>query len=121
MRLLPDVRRLSSGRHRVQVLATDIDGQTTLSAPSALLVDASPPTVKLRRALGGAGVSVRISDAFSGLNKRALSVSFGDGRTARGRARYVHRYAHAGIYRVTLHVSSKAGSTGVVRQWVSAR
>ncbi|HEX3434847.1 MAG TPA: PKD domain-containing protein [Solirubrobacteraceae bacterium] len=121
MRLRPDVRRLSSGRHRVQVLATDIDGQSTLSAPSTLQVDASPPTVRLRRALGGAGVSVRISDAFSGLDKHALSVSFGDGKTARGRATYVHRYARAGTYRVTLHVSSKAGSTGVVRQLVSAR
>ena len=86
LQLRLDVRRLSSGRHRVQVLATDIDGQATLSAPSALLVDASPPTVTLRRALGGGGVSVRVSDAFSGLDKRAISVSFGDGKTARGRA-----------------------------------
>ncbi len=36
-------RGLGSGRHRVQVLATDLDGAATLSAPSTLLIDGVPP------------------------------------------------------------------------------
>ncbi len=110
---------LSSGRHRVQVLATDIDGQATLVAPSTLRVDGTPPTVKVTRAQGGHGVSVRIRDAYSGLNTHALSVSFGDGHGARGRASYVHRYAHGGVYQVVVHVRDKIGNAGVVRRLVS--
>src|SRR5262249_14987998 len=47
-----DTRGLSSGRHRVQILATDRDGQSTLTAPSELLLDASPPNVRIRRTHG---------------------------------------------------------------------
>ncbi len=35
-------RGLSSGRHRLQILATDRDGQSTLSAPAKLLVAGGP-------------------------------------------------------------------------------
>ncbi len=45
-----DPRGLGSGRHRVQLLATDADGQATLSPPSTLLVDGVPPTVRIARA-----------------------------------------------------------------------
>jgi PKD domain len=112
---------LGSGRHRVQLLATDIDGQATLSAPSALLVDGIPPAVKVMRANGGYGVTVRISDAYSGLDTRAASVSFGDGGGAHGRKVFHHRYAHPGIYRVVVRVRDKLGNRGVVRELVSAR
>ena len=43
--------------HRLQVLATDRDGQSTLSAPSELLIAGEAPSVKIKRtaaALGGA-------------------------------------------------------------------
>jgi hypothetical protein len=50
-----------------------------------------------------------------------VSITFGDGTGARGRARVVHRYAHAGIYRVIVHVRDKIGNRGVVGQWVSAQ
>ncbi len=116
-----DRRRLGSGRHRVQILATDVNGQSLLSPPSTLLVDATPPTVTVKRALGGHGVRVRIADAFSGVNKRTVSVSFGDGSSAHGRARYLHRYAHAGTYEVTARVSSKTGNAGVVHKSVTVR
>ncbi len=114
-----DSRGLSSGRHRVQVLATDVDGQATLVAPSTLTVDGTPPTVKVARAQGGHAVSVRIRDAYSGLNTHALSVSFGDGHGARGRPGYVHRYAHGGVYQVVVRVRDKVGNAGVVRRLVS--
>ncbi len=61
---------LSSGRHRVQLLATDIEGQSTLSAPSPLLI-AGPPSVKIARARGGYGVSVRVSDSYAGVDAHA--------------------------------------------------
>jgi len=119
MRINPRV--LSSGRHRVQVLATDIDGQATLSAPSTLTVDGVAPTVQISRALHGHGASVRVTDAYSGVDKQAVKVSFGDGTQAQGRARFVHRYSQAGVYRVVVQVRDQLGNEATVRQWVSAQ
>jgi hypothetical protein len=116
-----DTRRLSSGVHQVQVLATDSDGQSTLTPPSRLLVDGVPPTVKVTRASGGNGVSVRVSDRYAGVNTRLVSVSFGDGQSAGRRTRFFHRYAHGGIYEVVVHAGDKIGNQGVVRQLVSVR
>jgi hypothetical protein len=111
---------LSSGRHSVQLLATDIDGQSTLSAPSPLRI-AGPPSVKIARARGGYGVSVRVSDADAGVDTRDVTVSFGDGHTARGRRRFGHRYAHGGVYRVVVHVRDKLGEAAVIGRWVKVR
>jgi len=117
-----DTRGLSSGSHRVQVLASDIDGQSTLTSPTALKVDGTPPKVTVRRAHGCYAVVIRVGDPNSGVAKRFVSVSFGDGSGARRRhTRVAHRYAHAGIYRVSVHVRDKAGNAGTVRQWVSVR
>jgi len=121
LRLRLDPRGLGSGRHRVQLLATDIDGQATLSKPSALLIAGQLPTVKITLAQGGYGVSVRISDSYSGIDSHAITVGFGDGHSARGRARFRHRYAHGGVYRIVVHVRDKLGNAGVVSRWVSVR
>ena len=64
-------RGLGSGAHRVQVLATDLDGQSTLTPLGTLRVDGTSPTVKVSRIDGGQGVSVRIVDPNSGLDKAA--------------------------------------------------
>jgi hypothetical protein len=116
-----DPRGLGSGRHRVQLLATDVNGQSTLSAPSRLLVDGQPPGVVITRARGGYGVSVRIRDPYVGIDVHAVSVSFGDGHGARGRKRFRHRYAGGGIYQVVVHVRDRLGNAGVVRRKVSVR
>jgi hypothetical protein len=116
-----DRHRLGSGRHRLQLLAVDINGQSTLSAPTTLQVDAAPPTVKVARGLHGAGVRVLVSDRFSGLAARTVRVSFGDGQSARGKRSYLHRYRHGGVYRVTVLASSKSGNAGFFSQWVSVR
>jgi PKD domain len=121
LRMRLDARGLSSGRHRVQVLATDVDRGATLSGPSTILIDGVPPRVVIARTARGAAVSVRVSDAYSGVNVHRVSVSFGDGRSARGRKRFVHRYGHGGIYRVVVHVRDKLGIAGVVRRWVRIR
>ncbi len=116
-----DPRGLGSGTHRLQVLATDIDGQSTLSAPSTLSVDGVPPHVNVTRAEHGQAVLVGVSDAYSGVDTHAISVSFGDGADAHGRSRFLHRYAHAGDYRVVVQVRDEIGNQGVIRQWVSVR
>jgi hypothetical protein len=116
-----DSRRLGTGRHRVQVLATDINGQAMLSAASTLQTDGSPPTVKASRASGGHGVSVRLGDGGSGLAKRSISISYGDGTTARGRARSRHRYAHGGVFQLVIRARDKLGNQALVRRLVSVR
>ena len=116
-----DPRGLASGRHRVQVLATDTDGESTLSAASTVEIDGLPPSVKIVPTHGDSAVSVRVSDRYSGVDAGAVSVSFGDGQSAHGRTRYTHRYARPGVYRVTVSVRDNIGNRGVVRQPVSVR
>lgn len=121
LQLRLDTRGLASGRRQVQVLATDRDGESTLSAPVTLMIDGVPPTVKIALAQGGTAVSVRVRDRYAGVDARAVSVSFGDGAQAHGEARLVHRYARPGVYRVVVRVRDKIGNAGVVRSWVSVR
>jgi hypothetical protein len=116
-----DPHGLSSGKHRLQVLATDRDGESTLTAPSTLLIAGVPPTVKVRLADGGAAARVRVRDAYAGVDVHAVSVSFGDGASAHGHTSFSHRYRRAGVYRVVVHVRDAIGNAGVVSQWVSAR
>ncbi len=117
MRLNP--HELASGKHRVQVLATDVFGESALTAPTLLEIDGVPPTVSIATTGGGHTVTVRVSDRYSGVDKRAVEVSFGDGSGGRGRERFHHTYARAGIYRVVVHVRDKLGVSGVVRRLVS--
>jgi PKD domain len=112
---------LSSGAHRVQLLATDIDGQSTLSKPSLMHVDGAAPIVSIARAKGGRGLSVRVHDPYTVIDVHAVKVSFGDGHSARGHKRFSHRYARGGVYRVVVHVRDKLGNTGVVSRWVKVR
>jgi hypothetical protein len=114
-----DTRGVSSGRHHVQVLATNVEGESTLSPPSTLLLDGVPPTVKITHGHGGSALSVRISDAYSGIDARAVTVKFGDASGAHGHSRFSHHYAHGGVYRVVVHARDKIGNEGVVAQWVS--
>lgn len=116
-----DRRVLSPGRHRVQILATDMDGQSTLSAPSTLSVDGEGPAVKISRARGDHAARVRVSDAFVGVQKRSVLASFGDGSRTRGRVKIVHRYRRPGVYRVTVRARDKLGNESQVNQWVSVR
>jgi hypothetical protein len=114
-------RRLGDGHHRVQVLATDADGQSTLSGVLTLRVDRRPPSVQVVPAFGGRGVSVRVRDPESGVVRGAVRIGFGDGSGASGRARARHRYARGGIYRVVVSVRDRVGNAGVVSRLVSVR
>jgi hypothetical protein len=120
-RMQLSTRGLSVGRHYVQVLATDRDGQAVLTPRSALRVDDQPPSVSIRMTPRGAAVKVHVTDSGSGLVKHSVHVSFGDGRAAGGRARLVHRYGHAGIYQIVVRARDRTGNQAVVRQLASAR
>ncbi len=116
-----DPRRLGDGKHSVQVLATDLDGQATLSAPTELRIAGQPPSVTVKSVEAGHGVSVRVTDPYSGVVAKAVRVSFGDGHSARGSARLRHRYARAGVYQIVAHVRNRLGFKSTVRELVSIR
>jgi PKD domain len=119
MRLSP--RGLGDGAHKVQLLATDINGQATLSAPAELRTDGQPPKLTVRLVHGGTGVRVSIRDPDSGVAAGAVRVEFGDGASAHGHTRMTHRYARAGVYRIVASVRDRVGNRGVVRRLVSVR
>jgi hypothetical protein len=116
-----DTRGLSSGTHKLQVLATDIFGQSVLTSPSTLRVDGTAPTVTITRARHDHAVRVRVSDPNSGVVAKAIAVSFGDGRRDGGRKSLTHRYAHAGVYQIVATVRDKLGNKATVRRLVSVR
>jgi hypothetical protein len=116
-----DTRGLSNGVHKVQVLATDIFGQATLTPASTIRIDGGPPVVKLTRTHGEHAVLVRVSDANSGVAVKAVSVAFGDGAHASGRKSLSHRYSRPGVYQVAVTVSDKLGNKATVRRLVSVR
>ncbi len=114
-------QHLGDGFHRLQLLAIDSDGEATLSAVSPLSVDGTPPTVKVTHTDAGQSLVVRVRDRYSSVETHAVSVSFGDGTRAHGRARFVHHYAHAGVYQLVVHVRDQIGNEGVIHEQVSAR
>jgi hypothetical protein len=118
MRISP--RGLDDGVHEVRLLAGDADGQETLSAPVELRVDGHPPTVAVRAGRGGT-VRVSVRDRASGVAVGAVRIRFGDGRGARARRLFTHRYARAGVYSIAVWVRDRAGNRAVVRRLVSVR
>jgi hypothetical protein len=116
-----DPHGLGDGVHQVQLLASDIFGAATLTAPAELRVDGQPPIVRVTRTQGDRAVTVRVSDAEASVDAKAVSVSFGDGRRARGRLVFHHRYARPGIYRVLVRVRDEIGNQGTVSDLVSVR
>jgi hypothetical protein len=112
---------LSSGVHTIQVEATDSLGQVVDSEPSTLKVDRTPPRVSIR--VRGGTVIVRVNDGpkgqSSGINTGSVHVSFGDGRSAHGRAMLRHRYSAGGSYTITITASDNAGNKVTARRRVS--
>jgi hypothetical protein len=66
-------------------------------------------------------VTVRIDDRGSGLAKRSVRVTFGDGSSASRHARFGHHYARAGTYRIVVRARDKLGNSEVVTRLVSVR
>ena len=112
-----DARWLAS--QGMQVLATDIFGQATLTPAFTIRIDAGPPRVTIGPK--GGSVLVRVSDTNSGVAAKSTSISFGDGKRASGGKRFRHHYAHGGVYQVVVKVRDKLGNSGTVRKLVSVR
>jgi hypothetical protein len=115
-----DARALGDGLHQVQVLATDSQGQQTMTPQASLKVDANPPEVTLRR-LAGRGVALRIFDHASGALAKYTTIAFGDGSDARHRLKVRHAYAAAGTYTVVVHSRDRVGNTLNVHLRVQVR
>jgi hypothetical protein len=103
---------VSNGVHTIQVEATDSLGQVVDSEPSTLKVDRSPPRVRVR--VRDSSVTVRVSDGpkgeSPGVEAGSVRISFGDRRSAHGRAKVTHRYALRGYYTITVTASDNAGN-----------
>jgi hypothetical protein len=116
-----DAHALGNGTHSVQVLATDIFGQSTLTPASTIKVDSGSAQLKLTRIHGDHGVKLRLSDANSGLAKKTIKIDFGDGRHANGRKSQVHQYSRAGVYQIVVKLKDKLGNSQTIRRSVSIR
>jgi hypothetical protein len=112
-------RGLGNGAHKVQVLATDIFGQSTLTPASTIKVDGGSQQVKVTRVDGGHAVRVRLSDPNVGLAVKSIAISFGDGGSSSGHKAVRHIYAHAGVYQVVVRSTDKLGNSSTVRKLVS--
>jgi len=122
------------GRHSWTVVATDVRGQTSTTAARRLLVDGTPPALKVEvagRRRAGQSLAVRVRARESGRAGQAAGLSFvrvspGSGarprtsRVARGKAfatkRFTARHAYARGPR-TLKVTAydRAGNVAVER------
>ena len=110
-------RSLGSGSHEVQLLATDIFGQSALTAPGRIKVDARGPIITI--AQGGRRLTVRVRDgAGPGVAVGSVQVAFGDGRGARRRAAVSHRYGRRGTYAVRVTAKDKLGVSSTVTRRV---
>lgn len=105
---------LGDGVHKVQVLATDLSGQQTMSGARELRVDVNPPIVTARLIDARRGVRITVHDHASGVDAGATRISFGDGSHANGHANVVHRYAQAGFYMITAIVRDNVGNHATV-------
>jgi hypothetical protein len=114
-------RYLASGIHALQILATDRNGQATLSARSNLRIDGSAPTVSVSHASAGTELVLRVIDRQSGVAAKSVSISFGDGSRAGGHARARHRYRHGGTFTLVIRVKDALGNSAVIRRAVSVR
>lgn len=108
--ITPSPALLGNGVRRVQVVATDQLGQTTISRPVRMRVDGQPPLARVRVMRHRDMVSVKLSDPQSGIVARATRVQFGNGVRERGGAKLRHRYAHGGRYTIRLRARDKAGN-----------
>lgn len=116
-----NTRGLSNGAHAVQVLATDIFGQSTLTSVAPMKVDGGSANVEITRTRGDHAVKLRLSDPNSGLATKTIKVSFGDGAHAAGRSSLSHIYARPGVYQIVVQATDKLGNKSTIRRLVSIR
>jgi PKD domain len=116
-------RHVEDGVHNIQVLAIDEAGQETGSQSGQVRVDRRGPRVRLARR--GRRLIVRVVERRrrdgSGLRKRSVKVSFGDGGRAARKPTARHDYRRAGDYRVTVTARDRVGNRTRFRRKVRVR
>ena len=118
--LRPLPRLLDNGRHSVQVVATDSQGQQFVSSETRLRIDTRPPEFTAHAGKHHS-VAVRVTDPESGVVGHATHCRFGDGSTAHGRRSFRHRYDRPGRHRIAVSSRDRAGNAVHLRLWVRVR
>jgi len=108
---------LGDGRHPVRVIATDRLDQETEGLSAVVRLDRTRPRVKIKT-LRRHRVSVRVTDATSGPSARRTSISFGDGKKMRRKARAVHRYKRGGRFKIVVKTGDRVGNRLTVKRKV---
>lgn len=109
-RITPPATLLGSGVRKVRVIATDRLGGEVVSRPVKLRVDGQPPVLRFRVRRGRGEVVLRLKDAQSGLARKTVRVSFGDGSGARAEAKIHHRYPRSGHYKLRVRARDRVGN-----------
>jgi hypothetical protein len=113
---------LGNGRHRVNILATDSQGQETLSGPTPLWIDSSPPVVLVKRLGHHHTILVEVRDDESGPLSARTRISFGGrSRAVRNKLSAKHRYRHRGTYVVVVRCGDYAGNRAVYHLRIRVR
>lgn len=114
-------RGLEDGRHGVEIRATDVLGQRTVSNRATLRVDGTAPQARITRR-PRRRVTVRITDhGRSGLNSERSTITWGDGDQSAAVSGRTHAYARPGRYRVTTRLYDAAGNREIRSTWVRVR
>ena len=122
LQLRLDPRGLGAGRHRVQLLATDIDG--SVHALAAVAAADRRRTACCHDRARDRRLRRQRARPRSLLQRLTCTRSASASATVTAPAAAsasCHRYAHGGIYQVVVHVRDKLGNAGAVRRLVSVR
>jgi hypothetical protein len=114
---------LADGEHTWTVTATDRRGQTAVSKPGTLRVDATPPTLSFRvRGVKSAGrtlsLATKAADPAPGSSLLRTVISFGEGERVFAR-NAKHVFAKGGKYTLRISATDKAGNSTVLRQVIT--
>ncbi|HEY6759523.1 MAG TPA: PKD domain-containing protein, partial [Baekduia sp.] len=126
--LTPSPALLGNGVRSVQVRSTDTLGQSIVSDPVTLKVDARPPRAKLThdkkapRRKRARAYTVALTDAGSGVLGSRSTARFGDGSTIqKGHRTFRHIYKKAGRYVIRVVTRDKAGNATTLRLRVAVK
>ncbi len=120
---LPMPTDLTDGEHTWSVSATDRRGQTAVSKPGTLRVDATPPTLTfslsgVKSAGRTLSLTAKAADPTPGSGLRRTVIAFGEGkRVFATSARHV--FAKGGKYTLRVSATDKAGNSTVVRKVIT--
>lgn len=114
---------LEDGTYRVQVVATDRNGQEVAAPARRVVVDGTAPRATL--SAGGRVLRLQLRDGTrattAGLDADASSVRWGDGAKSAGAAKLEHRYSRPGRYVVRVRAVDRAGNARTVTRKVTIR